>query len=376
MARPGKGPLPLLPPSLSQLVDVFPGGIAYLDKSLVFTYCNDVQAAYFGRSADNVVGQRLHDVAPDNPDFWREIERVIETGERFPQSALSVMWQDRPAEGEHHYIVSYIADLDGRGLVRGVFMTALDVTQSFRDEREVESELRERNKVLEQTVRERDVLVGIVSHELRQPLTTIFGNSQILLRRLEDMSVEARTQAITDIRGEAERLNGLVENMLLLARAGVQAPVPMEPLLLTKALNEVAIEHNKRFTDRSVIVSVKPKGLMAEAQPDYMKQIVQNLLGNAEKYSPADKPIDLRAVRTGKEVTISIMDRGQGVMPQEAEIIFQPFYRSDRTSGKVSGAGIGLAVCKLLVEAQAGRIWTEPRRGGGSVFSFTLPAVA
>lgn len=286
------------------------------------------------------------------------------------------MWPDRPAEGEHHYIVSYVADFDERGLVRGVFMTALEITQTILHEREIENDLRERNKVLEQTVRERDVLVGIVSHELRQPLTTIFGNAHILLRRLDDMSVEARTQAIMDIRGEAERLNGLVENMLLLARAGGQAPVPMEPMLLSKALNEVACEHRKRFTERPVIVTVNPKGLMAEAQPDYMKQIVQNLLGNAEKYSPADKPIDVRAVRAGKEVKISIMDRGQGVTPKEAEIIFQPFYRSDRTSGKVSGAGIGLAVCKLLVQAQSGRIWTEPRRGGGSVFSFTLPAVA
>src|SRR5687767_12141765 len=86
----------------------------------------------------------------------------------------------------------------------------------------------ERIKELEQTVKERDLLVGIISHELRTPLTTIFGNAHILLRRLDDMDADTRIRAISDIREEAERLNGLVENMLLLARAGVQEPVPTE----------------------------------------------------------------------------------------------------------------------------------------------------
>jgi signal transduction histidine kinase len=233
---------------------------------------------------------------------------------------------------------------------------------------------KERIKDLEQTVRERDLLVGIISHELRTPLTTIFGNAHMLLRRLDDMDADTRTRAISDIREEAERLNGLVENMLLLARAGIQEPVPTEAVSVVKVLGEAVSEHHKQFRDRTVVIDVKPSGLMVEGQPDYLKQIVHNLLGNAEKYSPPDQSIDVRARRAGGEVKISILDRGDGVAPGEFEIIFQAFYRSARTSTKVSGAGIGLAVCKLLVQAQAGRIWTSARGGGGSAFSFTLPA--
>ncbi len=362
------------PPFLRRLVEAFPGGVAHLDRGLVFTFCNDIQASYFGRRADTVVGQRLHEIAPDNPDFWQEIEGVIRTGVKYPQTALSVTWADRPEEGEHHYIVSYVADADARGRVRGVFMTTLEVTQSIVAERKIESGLRERNEALEQTVKDRDLLVGIVSHELRTPLSTIFGNAHMLLRRLEDMDAESRTRAISDIREEAERLNGLVENMLLLARAGAQAPVPTEPVLVDKALGEVVSEHKKRFGERSVLVGVKPKNLIAEGQPDYLKQVIQNLLSNAEKYSPSNEQIDVRARRTGANITFSVLDRGSGIPPSESEIVFQPFYRSDRTSTDVSGAGIGLAVCKLLVQAQSGRIWTSPRRGGGTVFAFTLPA--
>ena len=119
-------------------------------------------------------------------------------------------------------------------------MTALEVTESILREREIESGLSERNRVLEETVKERDLLVGIISHELRTPLTTIFGNAHMLMRRLEDMDSDSRTRAISDIREEAERLNRLVENMLLLARAGAQTPVPTEPILVGKAVDEVA----------------------------------------------------------------------------------------------------------------------------------------
>jgi K+-sensing histidine kinase KdpD len=256
-----------------------------------------------------------------------------------------------------------------------MFMTTVDVTQSVLHEHEIEQALLARNKALEEQVKERDLLVSIISHEIRTPLTTIFGNTHTLLRRLEDMDAATRTRAIMDIREEAERLNGLVENMLLLARTGVHAHVPTEPVLLNRVLAEVASQHQERFPHRTIAVRVKPKGLIADAQPDYMKQVIQNLLGNAEKYSVTDQQIDIQAQRTGAGVTISVLDRGPGVMPDEAEIIFQPFYRSDRTSTQVGGAGIGLAVCKLLVQAQSGRIGTRPRRGGGSVFSFTLPSV-
>jgi signal transduction histidine kinase len=350
--------------------------VAYLDADLVFTFCNEVQALYLGRTVDEVLGEHLYDVAPNNPGFWSPIEGVVQTGERFHQAPLSVTWSDRPEDGEHHFVMSCTAYRAQRGASKGVFITTVEVNQPFLVENDAVKSLLTRNRMLEQAIKERDVLLGIISHEIRTPLTTIFGNAHLLLRRLEDLDVDSRTRAISDIREEAERLNRLVENMLLLARAGAQATLPTEPVLIDRALSSLVGEHHDRFSQRSFVISVKPKGLMVDAQPDYMKQVIQNLLGNAEKYSPPDQQIDVRARRSGREVVFSIQDRGPGVAAGEAEIVFQPFYRSRRTSGNVGGAGIGLAVCKLLVQAQSGRIWTRPRRGGGSAFEFTLPAVA
>ena len=164
--------------------------------------------------------------------------------------------------------------------------------------------------------------------------------------------------------------------MLLLARSGAQAPVPTVPILLQTTINEVVSEQRKRSSARPITFSVKPGNLMAEAQPDYLNQVLKNLLSNAEKYSPAEQPIDIRARPSGDSVRISILDHGAGIDPSESEIVFQAFYRSARTATEVSGAGIGLAVCKLLVQAQSGHIETHPRRGGGTVFAVTLPRAA
>jgi signal transduction histidine kinase len=358
-----------------RLPNAFPGGFAYINSNLVFTLCNDVQAACFGSTPEEVIGRRPQDVAPGNPEFCRDLERVVETGEGYSPAAPSAPWSVDPATEEPRYIVNYLADLDSHGDVKGVFITALDVTPSMHAERESARALRERNDELEKRVEEREFFVGIVSHELRAPLATIYGNAH-LLHRLEDLDEESRSHVINDIRTEAERLNRLVENMLLLARSGAQAPVPTEPILLQKAIEEVVSEQRKRSTVRPITLSVKPSHLMAEAQPDYLKQVLQNLLSNAEKYSPSEQPIDIRARPTGSGVKISIFDRGPGIDPSESQIVFQPFYRSARTATEVSGAGIGLAVCKLLVQAQSGHILTHPRRGGGTVFAFTLPGAA
>jgi signal transduction histidine kinase len=101
--------------------------------------------------------------------------------------------------------------------------------------------------------------------------------------------------------------------------------------------------------------------------------VLRNLLTNADKYSASDTTIEIEARIEGDEAEIVILDRGPGIAPEETETIFERFYRSDRTSGQAAGIGLGLTVCKRLMEAQAGRVWARPREGGGLEAGITMP---
>jgi signal transduction histidine kinase len=107
----------------------------------------------------------------------------------------------------------------------------------------------------------------------------------------------------------------------------------------------------------------------------YLEQVLENLFSNAEKYSPAREPITIDIIREHAEVKIRVLDRGGGISDEEASYLFDAFYRSDETSRRASGLGIGLAVCKRLVTAQGGRVWAAPRDGGGAEFGFAIPII-
>jgi two-component system sensor histidine kinase KdpD len=111
-------------------------------------------------------------------------------------------------------------------------------------------------------------------------------------------------------------------------------------------------------------------------QLDYLEieQVLTNLIENAVRYTPSDSPIDMSAHIEGEQMVISVADRGPGIPSTDLERIFDKFYRvSGRTAERPSASGLGLAVCKGLVEAHGGHIWAENREGGGTVFRFTLP---
>jgi two-component system sensor histidine kinase KdpD len=111
---------------------------------------------------------------------------------------------------------------------------------------------------------------------------------------------------------------------------------------------------------------------VADAMPAYIERILENLVRNADKYSPKFEPIDVLAARLGEEIVVTVSDRGPGVMAHELDEMFKQFYRSGRTASVAPGMGIGLTVCKRLSESQGGRIWAENRQEGGLAVSFTM----
>ena len=125
---------------------------------------------------------------------------------------------------------------------------------------------------------------------------------------------------------------------------------------------------------REIVVDVPDDLEPALAEATYVEQVLRNLVSNVEKYAPPESPVELRAARNGgTEILISVLDRGPGIPEEERDAVFERFYRSRQTPKRVRGMGMGLTVCKRLVEAQRGRIWLAPRDQGGLEVSFTLP---
>jgi signal transduction histidine kinase len=235
------------------------------------------------------------------------------------------------------------------------------------------SELLQTNEALETANAVKDEFLGLISHELKTPITTILGNAAILAR--DGGSVDRRG-AIADVLAESERLAGIVDNMMTLARLEVGRPATTEPVYLERVARLVTRRMERQAGDRAFTISSDP-GLIIEASAEHLEMILLNLLTNAVKYSTPATAIDIAIRQRGRRAVVSVADHGNGLNDDEAERAFETFYRSPRNQSGVPGLGIGLSVCRRLVEALGGQIWAGRRADGdGSVFAFWLPLAA
>jgi PAS domain S-box-containing protein len=227
---------------------------------------------------------------------------------------------------------------------------------------------------LQQANSAKDEFLGLVSHELRTPLTAIFGYAQLLRRRAASIGTEEREEALAELEQQTDRLHRVVENLLMLSRVDAGATMELEPVLVQHIVRRVAAEALAQSQQRCIDVRCESSVGPVLAQPVYVEQIIGNLLSNAAKYSPPEAPIEVVIEPGwGHDVAVRVLDRGIGIKAEEADRLFEPFYRSRSTTGLASGAGVGLAVCRRLVEEQDGRIWAQPRPDGGSEVGFSLP---
>lgn len=270
----------------------------------------------------------------------------------------------RRADGVYRWhLVEVVPIRHERALVPRWLGTAIDID----DQKAAALSLKSANEL-------KDEFLGLVSHELRTPITTILGNAQILRRHIELITENDRRVAIADIEQEAARLERIIENMLLLARLETARDIELEPIDLQRTLPTLVQKSLRVDRGRTVHVLIDADCRFVLAVPTYFELVVHNLVTNADKYSRVGEPIHVAARRSGSAVHVTISDRGAGIDPDELDQLFSPFYRGARTSRHVNGLGVGLSVCRRVLQAQGGTIWARRRDGGGSEFSFSLPA--
>jgi two-component system sensor histidine kinase KdpD len=218
----------------------------------------------------------------------------------------------------------------------------------------------------------RNSLLSSVSHDLRTPLTTISGAVSTVLDNGTRLGEEARRELLDSAREEAERLGRLVNNLLEMTRIESGA---LQPKKEQHALEEVvgaALQRLRRRLGQRPVTTRVPADLPLVPTDDVLiEQVLVNLLDNAIKYTPSGSPIAIVATATDQAVTVEVTDRGPGLPAGQETLVFERFYRASADTGR--GAGLGLAICKAIVEAHGGHIWAHNVPGGGVAFFFTLP---
>ena len=227
---------------------------------------------------------------------------------------------------------------------------------------------------LEATERRRLDLVGDMAHELRTPLTTLDG----YLEGLEDGVIEASPATWALLRGETHRLARLVSDLQELWRAEArQVPLTIERVRVDQLLQATADRLEPLASERRITVAVQPPIGPTEIRGDRerLAQVLDNLIGNAIRYSDVGSAITLASVGDDREVVVSVADLGPGLTADQLERVFERFYRVEPSrSRSLGGSGIGLAIVRALVDLMDGRVWAEsPGPGHGTTFHVAMP---
>ncbi len=228
---------------------------------------------------------------------------------------------------------------------------------------------------LQQVNHIRSVLLALVSHELQTPISIIKAYASTLARSDAKWSEEVVREKLGAIEEESDRLSRLVSRLLYTTRLEANA-VSLNPMLidLVKESQRVAKRLAELDETHELVVSFPGDFPPVMGDPEKINEVLTNLIENAMKFSPEGGTITVEGAVAGDEVQISIGDQGIGISEAEQSRIFERFYRvSESGMGTVPGTGLGLHICRILVQAHGGRIWVESRPGEGSHFTFSLP---
>jgi PAS domain S-box-containing protein len=319
-----------------------------------------------GMSDDEVVGRKCHQLTHRSPvpcagrGEYCPLDEVLATGQ-----PARITHEHFDAEGGVQYVDIIGSPLhDAAGRVIAMVESIRDVTLQKR----LEAELRLRNAELEEARRRREEFTSTICHELRNVLNVLGLNAAMLERNVSDDSENKRAKLIS---AETKRLARLVGDLSDAAAIDTQRfSLATQACELTALVSDRA-EAQQLSTDRHTIsIDAPDRPIHGTWDGERIGQVIDNLLGNAVKYSPAGGPILVVVTLEPNEVRVSITDHGDGIPEQWLPRLFEPYARAHRAVG---GLGLGLYVSRGIIEAHGGRIWATSAERAGTTIVFALP---
>jgi signal transduction histidine kinase len=238
-------------------------------------------------------------------------------------------------------------------------------------------ELAAANTRLQEIDRRKSIFVSTASHELRTPLTSMKVHIANLCDGIDGAVTAEQRRSLSRIEANLSRLQTMIDDLLDLSQIEMgQTTLRLEPVVVGSVIFRAVDDLYAQASERRVrvLISLADNLPQVSADPDKLHQILLNLLHNAVKFTRPDTTVNVSATwLSDGHVQISVSDAGPGMTLEDAEKVFQPFYRAAPVSKQSNGTGLGLAIAKLLVQLHHGRLWVETTPGHGSRFSFVLP---
>ncbi len=359
---------------LETLIDAMPVSITFKDTDLRYRYVNRLRRAALGESGERLVGRRLSEVVGEAAALVEATDRaVLATGEprQFEQARTG-------PDGKPAIILSLKTPFrDADGEVRGIITCGVDITRM----KHIEAELTAQRETAEAANRAKSAFLASMSHELRTPLNAIIGFADVLAQGYLGELARRQQEYVGDIRSSGEHLLNLVNDLLDLSSVEIGRQV----LVITECkFDSVAVAAMSMVLPQAeqagIRVDFEPTCIILRADERALTQILVNLLGNAIKFSPPGGWIALRAAQHGDGIRIEVEDSGPGMTEAErtsalaASLTASAGPADPYKARPKGGAGLGLAICRRLIEQHNGRLEIESERGSGSTVYVVLPA--
>ncbi len=301
------------------------------------------------RCADGTVADEVHQLVRSNPERFAWFDAALDT------SNTPIDLVVLPADGDD------LAEADRRKAE----MLATQAAIAFH-RADITGRIRKAHERLQRTARQKQMFLDILSHDLKNPLSVATGRIDLVATQNPDLA-----DALEPVQTALDRADRLIERTLLYSRLEELQGLVREP----RPLAGVVDEATHRLSDTAEAAGVE---LDVDADPEatarvhpFLVQAVENLLGNAIKWSPEDAGVEIVVETVDRGHRIKVVDHGPGISPEDRDRLFERFSRVDRTGA--TGTGLGLAIAKRIVEMHEGRIWHEPTPEGGATFIVELP---
>jgi PAS domain S-box-containing protein len=380
---------------LASIISASADAILSVNSEQVVESWNKGAEQLFGYSAREIVGKSFkalfeNEAPAEDEILWLDVKVKLDGFVRGHETIC------RHADGRPIQVELTATGLsDDQGVCIGKSIILRDITSRKRREEEIRwlnaslnqqvaerthqlaekfLELRRANDELKELDQMRSEFVSLVSHQIRGPLTNMSGAIERMRTACSQVNYTC-DRMFTILNSQIVRLDLLVQDVLNAARIeSGDLVLQREPLSILPIVTQVVEQTLTRTTNRPISLPVKPGLPLVYADRDRTTEILANLLDNADKYSPPGGKVEVDISADLKNVMVSVRDHGSGISPEKLPRLFEKFYRTDGSDSQTAyGYGLGLYVCRLLVEALDGHIWAENHPQGGAVFSFTLP---